>query len=283
MADAFRIRLAQEELVYLLRALKLPSLPGLGASPLGALDTDHQALALAVADRTLQARGVVTHVFEQQRRLDPIVAGLLQACSQARYLLSFATRHTAPAGVAAILTGFSEGLAVEQSLVAPGIHEFLALGTAGDVIARLQLPLHLTDTPAGPGEPARMRAALLTEALREPHPHADALRLQLHAELPAPTADGVASVLLAPSRLYQLALTVSEAPSAAAAPGAPRAALTIVQSATGLYVFASDAEAGSDASSVVVMPATPAQARAAVERLIQPALDLLPADARTRA
>src|SRR5229473_4597063 len=87
MSDAILLRFAQEELVYLLRALSIGTLHGMDSRLLGDLDMDHQALALAVADRTLRARGSVRWDSQEERHVDPIVAGTLRDCAQPRYSL----------------------------------------------------------------------------------------------------------------------------------------------------------------------------------------------------
>jgi hypothetical protein len=135
MADSLSFRFAQEELVYLLRALNIKQFPGLENEPLGILDEDHQALALAVADRTLRAKGTICWDSEKARHVDPIVAGVLRDCALPGYTLLLDVLEVKKVRQR-YLYSFGQHAVIEHCLPEPGLHQFVAI-EAKDLLQHL--------------------------------------------------------------------------------------------------------------------------------------------------
>jgi len=272
MSNTLLLRFAIEELVYLLRALQIGEFPGLEEQPLGKLDADHQALALAVADRTLRARHIVRWEGQENRAVDPIAAGLLRDAAHPRYTL---LADVAIAGTSSIryLFTFSEYAAIEHWQPEPGIHQFLAIGDLPEVIAHLRVLL-LGDentTPARQPESDKLhlsRARL--ERLAAITDTAEAVRL-LAAELPQDIAESLAVAYLAPRRLLHLALwqgVPSEHENRQ-----PVNTLTFIEGEQHIFVIL-NADASDTQLEITATTAT--QAWHAVAQLLRPALQVLP-------
>lgn len=159
MADALVVRLAREELVYLLRALAIPAIATLEPGPLITLEGEQLALALAVADRTLRARGMVRWGGAEQRTPDPVIVGLLRALGNPGYTLILDVRRTVeaaqPGGRPAqasqpiaqrLVYTFATYAAIEHTHPEPGVHQFVALATAQDAFLRLLQFIEVTDS-----------------------------------------------------------------------------------------------------------------------------------------
>ncbi|MGB8344012.1 MAG: hypothetical protein WCD86_03955, partial [Ktedonobacteraceae bacterium] len=207
MPDTLLLRLAVEELVYLLRALQIGEFPGLEEQPLGKLDADHQALALAVADRALRARRIVQWEGQENRAVDPIAAGLLRDAAHPQYTLLADVSYAGKLPTRYLFT-FSKYAAIEYWQPEPGIHQFLAIGDLPEVIAHLRALL-LGDENATSAHQSEGGRLLISRArferLAAITDNAEAARL-LAAELPSDIAESLAIAYLAPRRLLHLAL-----------------------------------------------------------------------------
>ncbi len=160
MADALVVRLAREELVYLLRALSIPAIATLEPGALITLEGEQLALALSVADRTLRARGMVRWGGAEQRNPDPVIVGLLRALGNPGYTLILDVRRTAEAAqpggqpgqgsnqpiAQRLVYTFASYTAVEHTQPEPGVHQFVALATAQDAFLRLLQLIEVADT-----------------------------------------------------------------------------------------------------------------------------------------
>jgi hypothetical protein len=271
MAEAVLLRFSQEELVYLLRALKIPTLTGLGSQPLGDLDEEHQGLALAVADRALRARGVVRWNTNQERSLDPLVAGLLRDCAGPDYSLAVEIRQKEQP-TQQYRYVFTRHVVIEQSLPEPGVHQFMALATRADVLARLDTLVHYPPGITAGGQPGQIpiRRLLEVQAVAPANPN-EARRI-LGAGLPIETARILASLLSAPNIVQYLALWKGAPDQPAKHP--PIASLTILQSQQYLFCLKQPAE---ETAPVEVIPGTAAQVPVQIEHLLTPALEALEA------
>lgn len=136
MSQALLLRFGQEELVYLLRALELESAVGLTRDSLGNLDEDHQALALAVADRTLRARDVVHWTSATERVVDVVVSDALRICGQPLYTLIVDINGQGSPAVHASYA-FDHRYSAEQSEPEPGVYQLILRSDHQDLLTRL--------------------------------------------------------------------------------------------------------------------------------------------------
>lgn len=271
MAEAFMVRLAHEEIIYLVRALELPGLPGLRAQAFDTLDQDHQALTMAVVDRTLQARGIVHRGSLRERSLNSAITGMLRACAQPQF--SLLVDMLVPPRHDACAISFASTAAVVRSYAAPGVHLFLALHRAVDVASQLDaiLPVAL-DAPPGVGEPGRIinhtLRALLQAAFSKDTP---VQAIPASTSMPGATAAGLNDVLHHTTLLQLLSLWQG-VPDAAQ--DMPRSMLAVAQGRAGTYLLW-QRDLALDA--IEVVPTSPAQALQARRDLLQPALASLSA------
>jgi hypothetical protein len=158
MAESFAVRLAREELVYLLRALRIAEIPGAPIPLLGDLDADHTAEALAIADRTLRARGVVRWKDAADRDLDPLIAGVLRNYAAPQVFLALTLRpQSAPPS--AVFYSFTGQIVVLQTQAEPGVYLFMTVGAAPDVLTTLRNQIALPNVAVAMGNDVRVARA----------------------------------------------------------------------------------------------------------------------------
>ncbi len=273
MAEALLLRFAQEELVYLLRALKIPTLTGLGPRPLGDLDADHQALAMAVADRTLRARGVVRWDTSQERSLDPLAAGTLRDCASPDYSLAVEVRQPNQPALQ-YRYSFTRRVVIEHSLPEPGVHQFVALSTRADVLERLGRLVSYPAEVAGGGQPVQISLNRLTQARAIAATNPDEARRLLGSGPPIEIIPGLVSALAAPDVVEYLALWQGAPDQPAEHP--PSASLTVLQGKQRLFCLR---QQGGENAPVEVIPTTAAQVSEHIEQLVAPALQALASSA----
>lgn len=268
MPDAVRLRLAQEEMVYLLRALQIPAIAGASATSLGGLDADHTALAMADADRALRAREIVRADGPDERRVDPVVAGLIRACAAAHYTLLL--DHQDASVTRRFVYTFADYAIVEHSQPETHIHQFLAMGTVADALRRLDALLAVSGASPGAVQDVARLTAARWDAARAAM-SADPAKAQqiLAEELPAPLAAGIASTLREARAVRHLALWHGMLDDAH--PRDPQATLTAISGAGGLYVLISAAPG----ALLAVLPATPELVIQRARTLLEPALAVL--------
>jgi hypothetical protein len=83
-ADKFSIIFGQEELLYLLRSLGLPDLPGMGDRPWGEIKQETAIFILDAVGRSLFARGVVSFDSHGEITVDRVVIAMLTASAYAK-------------------------------------------------------------------------------------------------------------------------------------------------------------------------------------------------------
>lgn len=272
MTDALLLRFAQEELVYLLRALSIASFPGLEVQPLGKLNADQQALALAIADRTLRAKGTVGYDGQENRHVDPIIAGMVRDLAQPTY--SVLVNLLRPGGLnLRYLYAFTRHAAIEHSMPEPGIHQFLLIPKPVDILAHIHTLLALEEV-AQPADVVREIEHLSIERLEAARANASTnlnkATMLLSADLARETARELAAALATSIRVSHLALW-HDAPDATRS-STPDTTLTIIQGDTTLFLLWKDS---AQASQVDVIAATMLQVEPYVEKLLSPALAVM--------
>jgi len=294
MAEALLIRLAHEEIIYLLRALDIAQLGNLTPETLGDLDDDHRALAMAIADRSLRARAMVHWKDVENRDVDGVVAGVLRACAAPRFTLEIDARRSGQLARQFRYT-FSERVAIEQVVAEPGIYQFLTTISASDVLRQLRLLLQLDETADQPLDAALIPVTrysipfhALTAARDSVITDPASARSLLADALPEPIAASLIEAFVAPIASYSLSFHAGPAETGqpaqlthnVASSREPREQrwLTVLQSAPSCWLLRRD---GDVPKRVEVSIATTAQALREVEALARPALALLaPTDER---
>lgn len=112
---------SQEELLYLLRALNLPDLPGMGMQPWGHIPQEQVLLVMETAGRGLVARGIA-RFGNMQMEIDDDTATLLDACAYPRQMLTLTYDHNGTA----IHQNFFRGkqFDIAHTLPYPWVHFF---------------------------------------------------------------------------------------------------------------------------------------------------------------
>jgi hypothetical protein len=129
-------RFAAEEVVYLLRSLRLSDFPGFAPQSLKQLAAGEKSLSMMDADHTLRARGLVRWRSETERELDPLIGNLLLECWQPGYPLFVHTREASnPDGQ--LLYLFGEEITVEQCELEPQVQQYLVIRSREDFARRL--------------------------------------------------------------------------------------------------------------------------------------------------
>jgi len=195
MSTLNEIRFSQEELLYLLRALNLPDLVGMGERPWGHIPQENALLVMETVGRGLVARGIAKFGISQMD-ISSDIARLLSNCAYPRQMLAL-TYHL---GNGATQRNFLRGREydVEHALPYPWVHQF-QVKTKSDMGFGIVQSL-TKDTPSGETskaysvpqdqlDKARQRATDDVEA---------AARLLLDLGLGDSHAKGFAAVLGAP-------------------------------------------------------------------------------------
>lgn len=270
MPDMLLMRFAQEELIYLQRALEITVFPGFEASSFAKLDEDHQALALAVADRTLRARGVVRWDGATQRDVDLIAAGMLRDHTHSHFtLLTDITRKGQPDR--RFLYTCTKTSAIEHSKPEPGIHQFIGFPTAQALVKRLSAMLDLQEAQESQGRSGWISKERWAAALEIAPANVGQALYIVSAQLPEEIARSFAAALYSPTLMYHLALWKG-VPDQSTKPR-PEMALTILQGKTDLFlVWQSD----QNAVQLEIIPARVKQAWEYVKKILRAALAVLP-------
>lgn len=115
------ILLSQEELIYLLRTLGLPDLPGMGENPWGHIPQEQALLVMETVGRGLVARQM-TEFGETSMKVDESIRHLLQACAAPRQMTVINYRLGEETQSHNFFRG--EAFDVEHDLLHPWVHRF---------------------------------------------------------------------------------------------------------------------------------------------------------------
>src|SRR5215469_4375004 len=126
MAEGAILRFANEEMIYLLRALHLTDFPGLDPEPLKELADSEKSLLMLIADHTLRARGLVHWRGQEQREVDPLITRILQECARPAYTL-FVDAINADTATAQFLYIFGSEIILEQFEAEPQVQQYLIM------------------------------------------------------------------------------------------------------------------------------------------------------------
>ena len=126
MAEGILFRFANEEMIYLLRSLRIPHFPGIAPEPLNPLVDEEKSLLMTEADHTLRARGLVRWLSETERQVAPPITALLLECAQPRYTL-FVDMLDANATATKLLYIFGQEVVVEQCEPEPQVQQYLVI------------------------------------------------------------------------------------------------------------------------------------------------------------
>jgi hypothetical protein len=255
MADALLVRLAREELVYILRALQIDAIPGLGPQPLGPLTSEQRAAVMDMADRTLRARGIVIWQDAGAREVNASISGLIRTYAQPRFTFALTVRQGEQM-LPQTLIAFATIVAVEMFLAEPGVHQFYALKTPAEIRATVTEQLRLdAAVPAG-GDVVQFSQGLWQQIADAQGTDRAALLAKAH--LPAPLAQALAQpTLFVNCQLWQ------------GFPAGTPETWSFVQSAAGTWQIMPTGNV------IAITPISPVAAETLVADRLQPALDLL--------
>lgn len=121
MTKEFHLQFSQEELLYLLRSLGLPDLPGMGENPWGHIPNDQAVMVLETAGRGLVAREIVK-VRGAQVIVDKRVVQVLSVSAYPQQMVILTYNRSGPAENHNFYRG--KDYDIEHSLPYPWIHEF---------------------------------------------------------------------------------------------------------------------------------------------------------------
>jgi hypothetical protein len=264
MSESVLLRLANEEMIYLLRALHLTDFPGLDPEPLKDLADRQKSLLMSEADHTLRARGLVRWRSETEREIDPLITQVLLECTAPRYTL-FVDTLVAKTAMAKLLYIFGSEVIVEQSEPEPQVQQYLVMPQRADFLQRLHTLLAqpqattFTQLPSG-----QLHLDLWQAALKVARTDEARARTILAASLPAPTASALAAATHDVQSLQYLALW-KKVPNAEQP--YPERALTIVVGHGQCILLWQDQ---SESASLMVMPVPVEHIWEHVMRLIPP-------------
>jgi hypothetical protein len=270
MSEAILVRFSQEELAYLLRALKIKTLSGLEEHLLGNLDEDHQALALAVADRTLRARGSIRWESSQQRQVDAIVVGILQDCAHPHYTLLVDVLEKNKLYLRTLFT-FNEQTVIEHAIPEPDIHEFVLFPSRVEVLNRLHQLLTIQEWEGLRGAAENLSLEQLDNVRKFALDDLEKASVILSEHLSVSTVKNLAEHLSSEIRMQRLSLWVGKPDQFEN--NKPESVLNIIQGKAGIFLFW---EEKAESSQVEIIPASTQEAWNYVNRLLEPALNALP-------
>ncbi len=270
MAEVLLLRFAEEELIYLQRALHITAFPGFEAPSFTKLGEDYQALALAVADRTLRARSVVRWDGATEREVDPVAAGLLRDHARPHYSLFFDIMRKERPDQRFLYTCSKTGT-IEYSIAEPGIHQFIGFPTRQAFVKRLSALLDLQEVPESLGRSGWISKERWAAALEIAPGNAGQALYIVSTQLPEEIARSFATALYSPSLIYHLALWKGK-PDDTTKPR-PEMALTILQGKSDLFLVWQPER---DAIQLEIIPASIKHAWEYVKKILLPALEMLP-------
>lgn len=258
MPNSVLLRFASEEMIYLLRALRIANFPGLDPEPLKELVDSEKSLLMLAADHTLRARGLIRRQGETEREIDPFIAKVLLECSQPRYTLFLDLRDTR------LLHIFGAEIIAEQCEPEPGVQQYLVMSAREAYQARLQ---GLIVPERGDGSSSTLPGGRISlEHWKEVlgTAHIDEARALLASSLPPQTADALLEAIREKRQLHYLALW-KQTPDAGQS--SPEATLTIVTGRKQLILLYTEKP---DDLWLTVQPASAEQVWEYVIRLLPP-------------
>lgn len=264
MAEGVLFRFANEEMVFLLRALQIADFPGLAPEPLKELEDSQKSLLMQVADHSLRARGLVYWRSETEREIDPLIAELLQECSQPDYTL-FVDMLDTHSSARKLLYLFSAEAIVEQQEPEPQVQQYLVMTGREAFTKRLHALFVQAQSGLSTSLPTgQISETLWTKALNLARSDAEQASSLLMESLPAQTASALAAAVHDLQRIEYLALW-KRTPSAEQR--YPARTLTIVTGSDQLILLWWE-EPGT--SPLQVIPASVAQVEEYISRLLPP-------------
>ncbi|HTK09388.1 MAG TPA: hypothetical protein VL485_19615 [Ktedonobacteraceae bacterium] len=257
MSNSVLLRFANEEMIYLLRALQITDFPGLDPEPLKNMADSEKSLLMMAADHALRARGLIRWQGETEREVDPFVARVLLACARPRYTLFIDMRDSQ------LLHIFGPETIVEQCEPEPQVQQYLVMASWEDFSTRLQsLLTHKYGNGSVPLPGGQISRDLWVEALSVAQTDSAWANALLNRSLPPQTANALLAILHDPQQIQYLALWKQ---TPAAGQSAPIAALTIVVGHNQLILLHQDSP---DTPLLEVIPASAEQAWEHVTRML---------------
>ncbi|HET8840611.1 MAG TPA: hypothetical protein VFN35_04050 [Ktedonobacteraceae bacterium] len=206
MAEGVLFRFANEEMVYLLRALHIVDFPGLAPDPLKELEDSQKSSLMQIADHTLRARGLVHWRGETEREIDPLITKLLLQCARPEHTLFVDMMDTSSAAKK-LLYIFSEQVIVEQQECEPQVQQYLVVPARDAFIKRLHTLVIQEQNSLSSSLPGgHINQYFWLEALNIARSDEDRASALLAKSLPRQTASALAAAVHNLQRIEYLAL-----------------------------------------------------------------------------
>jgi hypothetical protein len=224
MQGSLTISLGSEELIYLLRALQIDAIEGFAFPLFSTLTSDQQALALAVADRSLRARECIKRIGPLERQVSPTIVGLFDCYAHPDSKLTIhVQRDSIDSDIHYARSGF---FVVEHQETDVDVHQFTAVEHDDDAIELIGNIL-IWKNNVGPVSSIMLPYATL-QAIRSTKDMTK-IRSLLEVSLPSSIVADLAATLENPDVIYDLDLHN---------PGTR--SLTLAQGPKGSYLLKSD-------------------------------------------
>ena len=154
-----KLRLGHEELALVLWLLKAPSVLGMGSDMFGHLSEAEILVALASADHSLRAKGLLrVDDHAKKVKLSQLALVLVGACALSQLTLSL-THERGEQDKTVCLIHYRHPVFVQHSNPELGVHEFEELRSREAVLRRVRKILDLHSQPEAPGKVARLRSS----------------------------------------------------------------------------------------------------------------------------
>ncbi len=157
------LRLGAEEVVFLLKALNIKTLPGLGDDPTNGLSEDQINRAIAAGFNSLRARGWVKEaVGDKPMSIESAIIAAFVVCASAPNVL-FVSRQPADGPAQVLYVHLGEHMTVSHSIIQPGVHQFVGTVDAETTVAEVAKLLHLEKQPRPSTKPISIPGPLLDQ------------------------------------------------------------------------------------------------------------------------
>jgi hypothetical protein len=192
------IRLSQEELLFVLRTINVPSLPGMGEHPFGQSNEETIDALLSAAGRALMARNLLAIGTDNTLQIDQGIYAAATMCAHPEQMVALLIRHDSQVAQQHYYYRVPQ-LAVTHTISQPGLHD-LTMATTSDMGQSLAYDvLQALPTGSDMSYNALISQEMLTTIQHLAHQDASTALLHLQeAGIAAEPARALIAVLAAP-------------------------------------------------------------------------------------
>lgn len=161
--DTVALGFSQEEVVFILGILRSDFIPGLGRPPLGGATLDQARVAMAGAERSLIARGLLSVEPNQPVVVESIALVMIGTCAYPKYSLLLNFERDGQNEAHYFHIG-ERNLGVEHTVPENGIHIFKAFKDIHDTLEQVAIELGANDQPTPAGSEVKVNQSQLAIA-----------------------------------------------------------------------------------------------------------------------